>query len=165
MGSVIREMSINDWGEVARIYKEGIATGYATFEKQIPSFEEWDKNHIKSCRLVAIRGAELLGWAALSPVSGRCVYGGVAEVSVYVGKNARGFGIGKKLMEVLILKSEAAGLWTLQAGIFPENIGSIKLHEKVGFRMIGKRERIGNLDGVWKDNLIFERRSTVIGID
>ena len=135
-------MTFADWGEVARIYEEGIATGFATFEKQIPSFEEWNQNHLESCRLIASKEEEILGWAALSPVSSRCVYGGVAEVSVYVGHKARGNGVGRHLMRVLILKSEAEGIWTLQSGIFPENTGSIKLHEKVGFRHIGKRERI-----------------------
>ncbi len=152
-----------DWEGVARIYAEGIATGFATFEKTVPSYEDWDQGHLNSCRLVAQDGEDLLGWAALSPVSSRCVYGGVGEVSVYVGQNARGRGVGESLMKELISQSEAEGLWTLQSGIFPENLGSIKLHEKVGFRQIGKRERIGNLDGIWKDNVLFERRSTTVG--
>ncbi|NAS10669.1 GNAT family N-acetyltransferase [Poritiphilus flavus] len=159
----IRKMVAEDWEGVARIYAEGIATGFATFEKQVPSYADWDQNHLSSCRLVAQEGEELLGWAALSPVSSRCVYGGVGEVSVYVGEQARGKGVGESLMKELIVQSEAEGLWTLQSGIFPENLGSIKLHEKVGFRKIGKRERIGNLDGVWKDNVLFERRSNTIG--
>ena len=107
----------------------------------------------------------MLGWAALSPVSDRCVYGGVAEVSVYVGQNHKGKGVGKLLMQHLIEHSESEGFWTLQSGIFPENKGSIRLHEKVGFRYLGKRERVGKLNGTWKDNLLFERRSKVIGID
>lgn len=152
-----------DWEGVARIYAEGIATGFATFEKTVPSYEDWDQGHLNSCRLVAQDGEDLLGWAALSPVSSRCVYGGVGEVSIYVGQNARGRGVGESLMKELITQSEAEGLWTLQSGIFPENLGSIKLHEKVGFRQIGKRERIGNLDGVWKDNVLFERRSKTVG--
>ena len=160
----IRPMEPYDWSSVSEIYAEGIATGFATFEKDIPSYETWDSAHMKACRLVAAMENEILGWAALSPVSSRCVYGGVGEVSVYVGKNHWGKGVGKILMEALILESEKEGLWTLQSGIFPENKGSIKLHEQVGFRYIGKRERIGKLDGKWKDNVLFERRSKVVGI-
>jgi len=158
-------MNRNDWEAVSTIYREGIATGFATFEKNIPSYKDWDKNHLTSCRLVAIREGNILDWAALSPVSDRCVYGGIAEVSVYVGQNNRGLGVGKRLMNQLIQESEREGLWTLQCGIFPENIGSVKLHKQVGFRRIGKREKVGKLDGVWRDNLIFERRSRKIGID
>ena len=154
-----------DWPAVSDIYIQGIATGYATFETDVPSFEEWDQNHLSSCRLIAERSGKIAGWAALSPVSGRCVYGGVAEVSVYVSTEYHGLGIGKVLMKHLILESEKAGLWTLQSGIFPENVGSIKLHEKVGFRKIGYREKVGKLHGDWKDNLIFERRSKVVGQD
>jgi len=158
-------MSEAHWPAVAHIYKQGIDTGFATFEKEIPSYEQWNRNHISRCRLVALRDDKVAGWAALSPVSGRCVYGGVAEVSVYVAEKARGFGLGKLLMEELITASEMEGFWTLQSGIFPENKGSIKLHEKVGFRYLGKRKRIGQLDGVWKDNLLFERRSKTVGIN
>ena len=161
----IREMQQSDWEVVSTIYSEGIATGYATFEKNIPNFENWDKAHLKTCRLVAIKDETVLGWAALSPVSSRCVYGGIAEVSVYVGQNHKGQGVGKLLMKHLIEQSEKEGLWTLQSGIFPENYGSIKLHEKVGFRYIGKREQIGKINGVWKDNLLFERRSKTVGIN
>jgi phosphinothricin acetyltransferase len=160
----IRPMSPEDWPAVARIYHEGIATGFATFEKEIPSFENWDKAHIKDCRLIAIDDNSIAGWAALSPVSSRCVYGGVAEVSVYIGKEHWGKGIGKSLLNSLINTSEQAGYWTLQSGIFPQNRGSIKIHEQCGFRLIGCRKRIGKLDGVWLDNLIFERRSTIVGI-
>lgn len=165
MDLFIRSMRETDWPQVEKIYQEGIATGFATFETQTPSFDDWDKAHMNNCRLVALLGEEIVGWAALSPVSSRCVYGGVGEVSVYIGKTARGNGVGRRLMTALIKNSEEEGLWTLQAGIFPENTGSIKLHEKVGFRLIGKRERIGKLAGVWKDNLIFERRSKIIGND
>ena len=161
----ILPMKGTDWPAVSGIYAEGIATGIATFEKVVPDFENWDKNHLSTCRLVAVKEQKVLGWAALSPVSGRCVYGGVAEVSVYIGKKFRGLGIGKLLLNNLIEQSETAGLWTLQAGIFPENKGSIKLHEKLGFRRIGHRERIGQLDGIWKDNVIFERRSKKVGND
>ncbi len=160
----IRKMSKNDWQSVSTIYGDGIATGYATFEKDIPSYETWDKTHMDNCRLVVEKDNIILGWAALSPVSSRCVYGGVAEVSVYVVKNNRGLGVGKMLMEKLIEESETEGVWTLQSGIFPENLDSIKLHEKVGFRYIGKKERIGQLDGVWKDNLLFEKRSDKVGV-
>ena len=148
---------------MAAIYREGIATGIATFEKSAPSYDEWDRAHLPHCRLVAVENAKVLGWAALSPVSSRCVYGGVAEVSVYIDKNSRGKGIGSKLLESLIKESESEGYWTLQSGIFPQNKASIALHEKVGFRYIGKRERIGQLDGIWYDNLLYERRSPVVG--
>ena len=161
----IRAMTSSDWNEVARIYAEGMATGYATFEQEVPSWEIWDSNHLSNCRLVALENDHMLGWAALSPVSSRCVYGGVAEVSVYVGSGARGRGVGKALMQQLISESEAAGLWTLQSGIFPENKASIVLHEQVGFRKIGVRERVGKLNDEWKDNVLFERRSQTVGID
>lgn len=161
----IREMKPSDWNQVAQIYNEGIATGFATFETQVPSYNDWDKAHIESCRLVAEENGIILGWAALSPVSSRCVYGGVGEVSVYVGVKSRGKGSGKLLLQKLIETSENAGYWTLQSGVFPENEASIKLHEKVGFRYIGRRERVGKLAGKWKDNLLFEKRSKTIGID
>ncbi len=161
----IRNMDPADWAAVSKIYEEGISTGFATFEKSMPTYAAWNSAHMKACRLVAFDKERILGWAALSPVSSRCVYGGVAEVSVYVGAQSRGMGIGASLMEALIGQSEKEGLWTLQSGIFPENEGSIRLHEKAGFRYIGKRERIGQLDGIWKDNLLYERRSTIIGPD
>jgi phosphinothricin acetyltransferase len=154
-----------DWPEVRRIYEEGILTGIATFETNVPTFEIWDAGHMPSCRLVAANGDVLLGWAALSPVSGRCVYGGVAEVSIYIGAANRGHGIGRQLMEALITASEVEGLWTLQSGIFPQNRESIHLHEKAGFRYIGKRERVAKREGTWYDNLLYERRSKVVGID
>jgi len=157
-------MTGSDWSAISRIYAEGIATGFATFETEIPNYETWDTAHMETCRIVALENKNILGWAALSPVSTRCVYGGVAEVSVYVGKKARGQGVGKLLMKTLIDKSEKDGIWTLQSGIFPENKGSIKLHEQMGFRYIGKRERVGKLNEVWKDNLLFERRSEVVGV-
>lgn len=162
---VIRNMQASDWEQVSQIYTEGIATGFATFETNAPSYESWDSAHISSCRIVAEEGNTILGWAALSPVSSRCVYGGVGEVSVYIGAASRGKGIGKLLLEHLITDSENAGFWTIQSGVFPENKASIKLHEKVGFRYIGKRERVGKIHGVWKDNLLFERRSNNVGID
>ncbi|WP_431128953.1 GNAT family N-acetyltransferase [Flagellimonas flava] len=161
----IREMKPSDWEQVSQIYLEGIATGFATFEQQIPSYEAWDNAHVEQCRLVAEVDGKIQGWAALSPVSSRCVYGGVGEVSVYVSAKSRGTGVGQLLMESLITASEAAGYWTIQSGIFPENEASINLHKKVGFRFIGKRERVGKIDGIWKDNLLFEKRSKTIGID
>ena len=163
---VVREMTQSDWSDVARIYDEGIATGYATFETNVPQYGDWDKAHVRLCRLIAEEDGSIQGWAALSPVSSRCVYGGVAEISIYIGENARGKGIGKVLLARLIEESERAGYWTLQSGIFPENKASIKLHERLGFRFLGKRESIGKTnDGIWKDNLLFERRSKKVGID
>jgi len=159
----IRQMRSSDWTAVAGIYKEGIATGMATFETEIPSCKQWDENHLDSCRLVANEGEIVVGWAALSAVSSRCVYGGVAEVSIYIAEEARGNRIGALLLSKLIDESEEQGYWTLQSGIFPENIASIKLHEKLGFRKIGFRERIGQLNGVWKDNILMEKRSKRIG--
>jgi phosphinothricin acetyltransferase len=161
----IRPMTDSDWPAVSEIYGDGIATGYATFETELPSFETWDQNHLRSCRLVAERAEMVAGWAALSPVSGRCVYGGVGEVSVYVGSKFHGMGIGKLLLKHLIMESEKNGLWTVQSGIFPENRASIKIHEKLGFRKIGYREKVGMLHGEWKDNLLFERRSRKVGLD
>lgn len=166
----IRPLLPNDYLAVAHIYNEGIATGNATFQNIAPDWTVWDKDHLPYGRLVAelTEGAEtgkVVAWAALVPVSGRCVYAGVAELSVYVAETARGLGIGRLLMEKLISESEANGIWTLQAGLFPENIGSVKLHEKTGFRRIGFRERVGQMaDGRWRDTLLFERRSATIGV-
>ncbi|MEW2921000.1 N-acetyltransferase family protein [Muricauda sp. ANG21] len=162
---MIRNMQASDWEHVCQIYTEGIATGFATFETNAPTYESWDAAHVSSCRLVAEDDGVILGWAALSPVSSRCVYGGVGEVSVYIAAESRGKGVGKLLLEKLIEESEKAGFWTLQSGVFPENKASIKLHENVGFRYIGKRERVGKIHGVWKDNLLFEKRSHKVGID
>jgi L-amino acid N-acyltransferase YncA len=150
------------WEEVARIYLEGIATGNATFETEAPSWETWDRRHLADHRLVALRGADVVGWAALSAVSDRCVYGGVAEGSIYVAASARGRGIGRRLLDELIARSEAAGIWTIQTGIFPENEASLRLHERAGFRIVGVRERIGRLNGVWRDVVFLERRSATI---
>ena len=162
---VIRNMEIKDWENVSRIYRLGIDTGIATFEKEIPSWNTWDTAHLKSCRLIAENDHKIVGWAALSPVSGRCVYGGVAEVSVYVDISHNNKGIGTRLLQELIKESEKNGIWTLQSGIFPENKASIQLHKKLGFREIGFREKIGKKDGVWYDNVILEKRSKTIGID
>jgi phosphinothricin acetyltransferase len=147
------------WADVERIYLEGIATRNATLETAAPSWEEWDRRHLADLRLVAVDADVVVGWAALSPVSDRCAYGGVAEESVYVAEHARGNGIGRLLLEELIRRSEAAGIWTIQTGIFPENDASIRLHERVGFRVLGVREKLGKLDGAWRDVVFLERRS------
>jgi L-amino acid N-acyltransferase YncA len=164
MNASIEPLRAEDWGDVRRIYLEGIATGNATFETQAPSWENWSASHRNDCRLVAREGNNVLGWAALSPVSDRCVYGGVAEVSVYVAASARGRGLGRKLLESLIESSESAGIWTLQAGIFPENTASIAVHEACGFRAVGVRERLGQLAGRWRDVMLLERRSARVGV-
>lgn len=156
------QMKESDWPAVCAIYREGIATGDATFETETPTWGAWDAAHRPDCRIVARSGDGVLGWAALSPVSGRCVYGGVAEVSVYVAAAARGQGVGKSLLSALVEASEAAGVWTLQAGIFPENVASIAVHKACGFRKVGVRERLGRLDGVWRDVILMERRSPVV---
>lgn len=161
----IKKMEPAHWDAVKEIYENGIATGHATFETQAPEWEKWDREHLKFARLIALVNHTVAGWAALSPVSGRCVYGGVAEVSVYVADEYKGNGIGKMLLEALISQSEANGIWTLQAGIFPENIASVRLHEKAGFRIIGKREKIGKMNNVWRDSIILEKRSRVVGVD
>jgi L-amino acid N-acyltransferase YncA len=148
---------------VCAIYREGIATGNATFEQTAPEWEHWDAGHLRAARIVARSDGEVLGWAALSPVSGRCVYAGVAEVSVYVAERARGRGIGRQLLSQLVCDSEAQGIWTLQAGIFPENRASIQLHERTGFRIVGTRERLGSMHGRWRDVVLMERRSAVAG--
>jgi len=152
------------WEAVKQIYAEGIATGNATFQSSIPSWEEWDSAHVLQPRLVATDNQTVLGWAALTPVSGRCVYAGVGEVSVYVSDQARGKGIGKKLLAALIEESEKNNFWTLQAGIFPENTASVKIHEDCGFRVIGRRERIGQMNGQWRDTLLLEKRSKKTGL-
>ncbi len=161
----IRELLAKHWLEVARIYAEGIATRNATFQNEVPEWTIWDRDHRKDCRLIAQDGQDILGWAALSSVSSRCVYAGVAEVSIYVAVAHQGKGVGNLLMQALIESSEKHHIWTLQAGIFPENTGSIRLHQKYGFREIGRRERLGKMDGIWRDVSLYERRSKVIGID
>lgn len=161
----IKPMQQEHWEQVKQIYESGIATGIATFETTAPSWEKWNDGHLTFARLVAVDNNEVVGWAALSPVSSRCVYGGVAEVSVYVADKHKGKGIGKLLLQKLIKESESNGIWTLQAGIFTGNAASVKLHEKVGFRVIGHREKIGKLNDIWKDNYILERRSKIVGIE
>ena len=156
----LETMRPSDWEGVCRIYLEGISTGNATFETSVPAWEKWDAAHRKDCRLVARDASgEVLGWAALSPVSERCAYGGVAEVSVYVAAAARGRGVGGALLARLVRLSEDAGLWTLQAGIFPENAASIAIHQGCGFRVVGFREKLGKLGNVWRDVTLLERRS------
>lgn len=148
-----------DWPAVRALYQAGIETGDATFETETPDWIEWDAAHLSAGRLVARREGQVIGWAALSPVSGRCVYAGVAEVSVYVAADARGKGVGRELLLELLAQSEKQGLWTLQAGIFPENEASLALHRGCGFRQVGRRERIGQLNGRWRDVILMERRS------
>jgi phosphinothricin acetyltransferase len=151
------------WPAVKKIYEEGLSTGNASFETTAPSWENWDAAHLSAPRLVMMQGDTVCGWAALTPVSGRCVYAGVAEVSVYVSHDFRGQGIGRKLLDELIRQSETAQFWTLQAGIFPENQASVALHKSCGFRIVGRREKIGRMNGIWRDTLLLERRSQSIG--
>ncbi len=152
-------MRASDWEQVREIYLEGIRSGHSTFETDAPSWEKWDEGHLQIARIVMRDGETILAWAALSPVSKRHVYRGVAEVTVYVSEKARGQGIGRALLEALIDESEKNGIWTLQASIFPENEASVQLHLRSGFREVGRREKIAMLNGVWRDTLLFERRS------
>ncbi|GBF11942.1 GNAT family N-acetyltransferase [Tepidibacillus sp. HK-1] len=164
MNFEIREMTVSDWNEVRAIYVEGIKTENSTFEAEAPSWEKWDLGHISTCRLVASLKDKVLGWVALSPVSSRSVYAGVAEVSVYISSEHRGKGIGKTLLEHLVKCSEKHGFWTLQASIFPENVASITIHKKCGFREIGRREKLGKMkNGIWRDVILLERRSKIVG--
>jgi L-amino acid N-acyltransferase YncA len=160
----IKAMRSEDWPAVQEIYSEGIATGNATFETETPAWEKWDQGHLQDCRLVAVNSEGILGWAALSPVSTRRVYSGVAEVSVYVAAKARGRGIGTLLLQSLVEQSEGCGVWTLQAGIFPENVPSVGLHKSCGFHEVGLRQKLGQRNGVWKDVLLLERRSSRVGV-
>ncbi|GLU52895.1 GNAT family N-acetyltransferase [Dyadobacter frigoris] len=164
--STIRNLEPGDWREVREIYAQGIATGNATLETSPPEWEVWDKSHTQELRYVAISDSgEITGWAALTPVSGRCVYAGVAEVSVYVDGRFRGQKVGDMLLKHLIRQSEKKGYWTLQAGIFSENLASMNLHTKNDFRLIGYRENIGKMNGVWRSVNLLERRSQVTGIN
>ena len=158
----IRPLTPADWPAVERIYAEGIATGNATFETEPPTWEEFDAGRLAENRLVAVEDGEVVGWAALSPTSRRECYAGVAEHSVYVTESARGRGTGRALMEALIEGAETSGIWTIQTSIFPENAASLALHEGVGFRVVGRRERIARLDGRWRDTLLIERRSPLV---
>jgi len=165
MDFTIDSMSPSDWEQVRSIYLEGIATGNATFETSAPDWESWHSSHLPKGRVIARLQDSVVGWAALSPVSSRCVYLGVAEVSIYIGENFRRRGVGQALLKELIRRSEQLGIWTLQAGIFPENHASLRLLITNGFREVGRRERLGKLGGVWRDVLLLERRSRVAGAD
>ncbi|MGH7689760.1 MAG: GNAT family N-acetyltransferase [Gemmatimonadaceae bacterium] len=160
----LRPILPTDWPAVARIYAAGIASGHATFETTVPTWEHWEAAHLASMRLVAGDDGRVLGWSALSPVSTRCVYGGVAEVSAYVDPDAGNRGVGGRLLDALISGSEEDGLWTLRAMIFPENVASLTLHEHRGFRVVGRRARLGQLAGRWRDVLLLERRSDRVGL-
>ena len=168
MSVLVRALTSSDWPAVEAIYREGIATGNATFEAEPPSWEEFDSHRIPIPRLVAVDDDRVVGWAAASQVSSRCVYDGVIEHSVYVSESARGAGIGAALLQAFLDASEAAGIWTVQSGVFPENESSLALHRKLGFREVGVRERVGRMSygphaGVWRDVVMIERRSTVTG--
>jgi L-amino acid N-acyltransferase YncA len=164
-GFTIEPMRAGDGPVVRAIYLEGIATGEATFETQAPSWGEWDAAHLSFARLVARAGYNVSGWAALSPVSRRKAYAGVAEVSVYVAAHSRGKGIGRALLKRLIQESEQNGIWTLQAAVFPKNAATLALHKRCGFREVGRRERISKLNGSWRDTILLERRSKTVGVD
>ncbi|MEA5144350.1 MAG: N-acetyltransferase family protein [Oscillibacter sp.] len=160
MAYKISKMFEFDWPEVSRIYQEGMDTNLATFQHECPTFDEWDNSHLKDCRLVIIEGNKVLGWAALTAISGRCVYAGVAEVSIYIDQDYRGHGVGKALLLELIRLSEENGFWTLQSGIMQDNTASIRLHESCGFRLVGYREKIGRDQyGNWRNTVLMEKRS------
>ena len=164
MAFLIADLSVTHWQQVRQIYQQGIDTGLATFETQAPDWETWDRGHLSFARLVALADGSVAGWAALSAVSARPVYSGVAEVSLYVGAHCRGQGAGRLLLESLIAESEKNAIWTLQAGIFPENESSLRLHRHCGFRQVGIRRRIARLQGLWRDTVLLERRSDVVGV-
>jgi L-amino acid N-acyltransferase YncA len=164
----VRDMTKEDWPQVDAIYRQGIATGNATFEADPPNWEEFDSGKIAHPRLVAVRDSDVVGWAAAGRVSSRCVYEGVIEHSVYVSEDARGVGVGATLLDAFLRASEAAGIWTVQSGVFPENEASLALHRKLGFRDVGMRERVGKMSygphaGRWRDVVLIERRSRVAG--
>ena len=159
LSATVRPMNDGDWAAVRTIYEEGIASGDATFETAVPSWEEWDRARLPDHRFVATRGEQVLGWVAASPVSSRCVYSGVIEHSLYVAQEARGQGVGRVLLQALIESTEAAGIWTIESGVFPENAASLALHEACGFRRVGVRERLGVQHGRWRDVVLLERRS------
>ncbi len=162
---VIRKMIEGDWDDVREIFIEGIQTGNATFQTEAPTWEEWDASHTAKCRFVATFKEKVVGWAALSPISSRKAFSGVAEVSIYLSGSSTGMGIGGKLLKHLIEDSEQQGFWTIQSMIFPENEGSIHLHRKHSFEIVGTRKKIGKLNGVWRDVVLLERRSFLTGKD
>jgi phosphinothricin acetyltransferase len=162
MEVIFRQMIEADWSQVVEIYTQGINTGNATFETEIPDWDKWNSGHIQTSRIVAVNEIEIIGWAALVPVSTRKVYSGVAEVSIYISNEYQGLKIGSKLLKQLIEESEKNGFWTLQAGIFPENKSSIKIHQNNGFRIVGYREKIGQMEGIWRDTVLLERRSKTL---
>ncbi|MDF2843489.1 MAG: sortase-like acyltransferase [Herbinix sp.] len=165
MSFSIEKMHPEDWPQVSEIYLTGIRTGIATFQSDVPTWEEWNKSHSENCRFVARSGNAILGWIALTPISGRCVYAGVAEVSIYISEESRNQGVGTELLAELIWRSEEAGYWTLQAAIIKDNIASRELFRKCGFREIGFREKLGKMaDGKWYDVVMVEKRSTSVGI-
>jgi len=159
----IRAMRPDDWSEVHAIYAEGIATGDATFETEPPGWEEFDRGRLRHARLVAVEDDSIVGWATLAATSTRACYSGVAEHSLYVAERARGRGVGRALLTKLVAAADEADIWTIQTSIFPENTASLALHEKVGFRVVGRRERIAQLRGIWRDTILLERRSSTTG--
>lgn len=165
METEMRGLVAGDWESVRSIYLAGIATGQASFETEAPTWEQWNHFHLPAPRLVAVSNEKILGWAALSPVSARLVYAGVAEVSVYISSEMRGQGVGAALLEMLVKESEKNGIWTLQASVFPENVASISLHKSCGFREVGIRERIGKMKGIWRDTVLLERRSKLVACE
>lgn len=165
MDLVIDKLVVDDWEQVRAIYVEGIETGQATFEVAAPTWDQFDASHLPECRLAARAQNEIVGWAVLSPVSRRKAYEGVAEVSVYVARSHQGRGIGKALLETIIIMSESCGIWTLQGATFPENTASLRLQERCGFRVVGRRERVARQRGIWRDTIITERRSRLVGLD
>jgi L-amino acid N-acyltransferase YncA len=164
MTLVVRPLVPSDWSSVAAIYAAGIITGTATFETRLPAWEDWDAAHLPACRLAARDGEQVVGWAALSPVSRRECYRGVAEISIYVAEDWRGRGVGRALLDSLVSQAEEHGIWTLQASTFPENVASLRLQTSCGFRIVGRREQIAQLHGVWRDTILTERRSRRIGM-
>ena len=164
MDIIIEKMKDEDWPEIKTIYRQGIATGNATFDSEAPEWEQWNKTHLQDCRLVIKSEQKIVGWAALSPVSTRCVYKGVTELSLYVRDSFRGRGIGTALLKATIEESQRAGVWTLQSGTFPENAASIAIQKACGFREVGIRKKIGCMNGKWRDVVLLERRSDVVGI-
>jgi L-amino acid N-acyltransferase YncA len=161
-GVELRRLVPSDWPEVAAIYWDGIRSGLASFEVDVPSWDDWDAAHLSDLRLVAESAGEIVGWTALSPASSRRAYRGVVEESVYVADRWRGKGVGRKLLDAIVARSEAAGIWTIQTSIFPENRASVALHLRCGFRIVGVRERVAKRDGLWRDTLLLERRSGVV---